>query len=79
MWRPGIQNLADYWTKHHPASHHNTFWPKILASATNDPEIFKLNTPKKTATKSSVKNILLTPSFVEQLAADQRTIVAKGA
>jgi len=21
-WRPGTQNLADYWTKHHPASHH---------------------------------------------------------
>jgi hypothetical protein len=20
-WRPGTQNLADYWTKHHPASH----------------------------------------------------------
>lgn len=21
-WRPGGQNLADYWTKHHPAAHH---------------------------------------------------------
>ena len=21
-WRPGTQNLADYWTKHHPANHH---------------------------------------------------------
>ncbi len=24
-WRPGTQNLADYWTKHHPASHHKAF------------------------------------------------------
>jgi hypothetical protein len=22
FWRPGHTNLADYWTKHHPASHH---------------------------------------------------------
>ena len=22
LWRPGNTNLADYWTKHHPASHH---------------------------------------------------------
>jgi hypothetical protein len=26
-WRPGTQNLADYWTKHHAASHHKAFWP----------------------------------------------------
>jgi hypothetical protein len=35
-WRPGTQNLADYWTKHHPASHHKAFWLQILMSATND-------------------------------------------
>jgi len=28
-WRPGTQNLADYWTKHHPASHHKSFRPQI--------------------------------------------------
>ncbi len=79
-WRPGTQNLADYWNKHHPGSHHKTFWPQILTSATTDPEIIKLNTPKKnTATKSYIKNILLTPSFVEQLAANQRAFAAKGA
>jgi hypothetical protein len=77
-WQPGTQNLADYWTKHHPASHHKPFWPQILTSATTDPEIITLNTPKNTATKSFVKNIQLTPSFVEQLAANQRTIAAKG-
>ncbi len=26
-WRPGTQNFTDYWTKHHPASHHKSFRP----------------------------------------------------
>ncbi len=26
-WRPGMQNLADHWTKHHPAKHHKFFCP----------------------------------------------------
>ncbi len=63
-WRPGTQNLADYWTKHHPASHHKTFWPQILTSSKN---------------KSFVKKILSTPVFVEQMTAQQQTIAAKGA
>jgi hypothetical protein len=71
--------LADYWTKHHPASHDKAFWPQILTPATTDPKGGKLRTPKNTATKSFIKNILLTPLFVEQLAANQRTIAAKGA
>jgi hypothetical protein len=44
-WRPGTQNLADYWTKHHPASHHKAFWPQTLTSS------------KNTANKSFVKKI----------------------
>jgi hypothetical protein len=36
-WRPGTQNLANYWTKHHPASHHKVFWPQILTSSTSKP------------------------------------------
>jgi hypothetical protein len=34
-WKPGTQNLVDYWTKHHPASHHKAFWPQILTSSKN--------------------------------------------
>jgi hypothetical protein len=41
---PVMQNLADYWTKHHPASQ-KSFWPQILTSAA-DPELTKLITPK---------------------------------
>jgi hypothetical protein len=36
-------------------------------------------TLKNTANKSFVKKILAAPSFVEQLAAKQQTIAAKGA
>jgi hypothetical protein len=79
---------VDYWTKHHPASHHKAFWPQILSS-TRKPttEVFPsshrnfhpLTTSKSTATKSFVKKNLTTPSFVEQLATEKRTIAAKGA
>ena len=31
-WRPGPDNLADYWTKHHCAAHHIEKRPTILTS-----------------------------------------------
>jgi hypothetical protein len=77
-WRPGTQNLADYWTKHHPASHHKSFRPQILTSPT-DPEYLKLTTPQNTVSKTFVKNILKTPRFAEQIAAKQDTFTARGA
>jgi len=77
-WRPGTQNLADYWTKHHPASHHKLFRPQILTSTT-DPEYLKLTTPKNTVSKTFLKNVLKTPRFVEQIAAKQKTLAARGA
>jgi hypothetical protein len=40
-WRPGTQNLADYFTKHHPATHHKSVRPTIL-TAVNDPGYRKL-------------------------------------
>jgi hypothetical protein len=40
-WRPGTQNLADYFTKHHPATHRKSVCPTILTSA-NNPEYRKL-------------------------------------
>jgi hypothetical protein len=50
-WRPGTQNLADYWTKHHPASHHKAFWPQKLTSS------------KNTANKSFVRKIFINTSI----------------
>jgi hypothetical protein len=78
-WRPGTQNLADYWTKHHPASHHKSFCPQILMSAA-DPEYIKLTgTLKTTASKSFVKHVLKTPLFAEETAAKQKTLAARSA
>jgi hypothetical protein len=72
-WRPGTQNIADYWTKHHPASHHKSFCPQILTSAT-DPKYQKLTTPRNTAVKAFVKKVLQTPQFAKQIAAKQMTL-----
>jgi hypothetical protein len=60
-WRPGTQNLADYFTKHHPASHHKSFQSQILTSP-SDPEYTKLLTPKATSTKSFVTKLLQSPN-----------------
>jgi hypothetical protein len=73
-----MQNLADYWTKHHPASHHKSFRPQILTWPT-DPEYLILTAPKNTVSKTFVKNILKIPRFVEQIAAKQTTLAARGA
>jgi hypothetical protein len=64
-WRPGTQNIADYWTRHHPTNHHKAFRPLILTSAT-DPEYQKLTTPRNTAAKAFVKKVLQTPQFAKQ-------------
>ena len=77
-WRPRTQNLVDYWTKHHPASHHKSFQPQILTSPM-DPEYLRLTTPKKTVSKSFIKHVLKTPCFMEKLAATEKTLAAQGA
>ncbi len=41
-WRPGADNLADYFTKHHPASHHRLIRNTYLAPTT-DSSKFALN------------------------------------
>jgi hypothetical protein len=77
-WRPGKQNLADYRTKHHPASHHTAFHLQILTSP-SDPEYTKLFTKQATVTKSFViDKILLTPKF-QEMAAKQHMVAARSA
>jgi hypothetical protein len=66
-WRPRTQNLADYFTKHHPTSHHKSVRPTILTHV-NNPEYMKLfKTISKSvtlvSTKLFVKNLLQTPRF----------------
>lgn len=36
FWRPGTENLADYWTKHHPASHHREMRPIVLNNSNSN-------------------------------------------
>jgi hypothetical protein len=86
-WRTGTQNLADYFTKHHPATHHKTVRPTIL-TAVNNPKYRKLFVtspttkipvpPTKTSvgTKLLVKTLLLTPKFQD---IPQNTITTRGA
>ena len=77
-WRPGTQNLADYFTKHHPASHHKASRPTYLTlTSSSDPQYKKLiltspdmkstvTTPTKastTTTKSFVKSLMKTERF----------------
>jgi hypothetical protein len=78
-WRPGTQNLADYFTKHHPASHHkanrSTFltpredphYTKLFITPqdkkTNIKSLTKLSTTTNAFTNSFGKNLLQTPRF----------------
>jgi hypothetical protein len=45
-WRPGTPNLADYFTKHHPSSHHKSVRPTILTPANDSKytELFETTT-----------------------------------
>jgi hypothetical protein len=73
-WRLGTQNLADYFTKHHPTIHHKSVHLTILTPA-NDlkyTKFFKTSTTPVTfepqiktsvSTKWFVKNLLQTPRF----------------
>jgi hypothetical protein len=76
-WKPGTQHLVDYWTKHHPASHHKTFQPLIPTSA-SDSQYLKLTTPKAAHTKSFVNKILTTPTF-QRMATNKTTFAAQSA
>jgi hypothetical protein len=77
-WRPGTQNFADYWMKHHPKNHHKSFRPLILTSAT-DPEYQKLTIPRNIAGKAFIKKLLLTPQFAKQIIAKQKMLTAQSA
>jgi hypothetical protein len=86
-WRLSTQNLADYFTKHHPTSHHKSVSPTILTPA-NDPKFTKLfetstipvtfepHIKSSVSTKLFVKNLLQTQRFT---AMTINTVTAKSA
>jgi hypothetical protein len=56
-WRPGTQNLADYFTKHHPTNYHKANRPTFLTPH-EDPQytkLFPLQQDKKPNVKSTIK------------------------
>ncbi len=66
-WRPGTQNLADYFTKHHPASHHKANRPTFLTPR-KDPQytkFFPLQQDKKPNVKSTTKPLTTTNFFTK--------------
>ena len=57
-WAPGPDNLADYWTKHHPADHHIAKRPTILTPKTVL-DALRASTKRTPATKG--KGLMKTP------------------
>jgi hypothetical protein len=91
-WRPGTQNLADYFTKHHPTSYHKANRPTFLTPR-KDPQYTKLflmpqdkkinvkipkesSTTTNSGTKLFGKNLLQTPRFMTKTI---NTVTAKRA
>jgi hypothetical protein len=66
-WRPGTQNLADYFTKHHLASHHKANRPTFLTPR-EDPQytkLFPLQQDKNPNVKSTTKPLTTTNPFTK--------------
>jgi hypothetical protein len=66
-WRPGTQNLADYFTNHHSASHHKANRLTFLTPH-EDPQytkLFPLQQDKKPNVKSPTKPSTTTNSFTK--------------
>jgi hypothetical protein len=73
-WRPGTQNLADYFTKHHPASHYKASRPTFL-TLHEDPQYTKLflkSQDTKPKVKIPTKSITTMNSFAKKILTSER-------
>ncbi len=73
-WRPGTQNLADYFTKHHPASHHKASRPTFLTPR-DDPQYTKLfltSPDTKPNMKIPTKSLTTMNSFAKKILTTER-------
>jgi hypothetical protein len=66
-WRPRTQNLADYFSKHHPASHHKANRPTFLTPRKDlqYTKLFPLQQYKKPNIKFTMKPLTTTNSFTK--------------
>eukprot|EP00804_Cyclotella_cryptica_P028183 CCRYP_011053-RC/>CCRYP_011053-RC protein AED:0.33 eAED:0.33 QI:0/0/0/1/0/0/2/0/415 len=46
-WHPGLENMGDYYTKHHPTSHHQRVRPYYLFKPTSPLELPRAPTPEE--------------------------------
>eukprot|EP00804_Cyclotella_cryptica_P013531 CCRYP_017239-RA/>CCRYP_017239-RA protein AED:0.45 eAED:0.45 QI:0/0/0/1/1/1/2/0/507 len=46
-WHPGLENMGDYYTKHHPTSHHQRVRPYYLFEPTSPLELPRAPTPEE--------------------------------
>jgi hypothetical protein len=77
-WQPGTQNLADYFTKHHPASHHIAQGPLYLTQC-KDPQytkLFLVSPSTNSNVKVPTKSLTTTNSFVKKLLTKKRFSLA---
>ncbi len=44
-WYPGMENLANYQSKHHPGAHHTVVWPYYLHKKKSPLELLRATTP----------------------------------
>ena len=42
-WKPGVQNHADYWTKHHPVLHHRSMRAKYVQDHDIKQKLYRYN------------------------------------
>ena len=77
-WQPGTQTLADYFTKHHPASHHIAQIPTYLTQR-KDPQykkLFLMSPTMKPNKKMPTKSLTTTSSFARKLLSTKRFSLA---
>jgi hypothetical protein len=78
FWRPGPTNTADYWTKHHPAIHHQSFRPQILTSQKYMDTFRRARALKRTPT-AKVQAVSAIPTAKQQAVSAVPSWIAAGA
>ena len=71
-WKPGQQNLADYYTKHFPASHHRNMRPIVLTDKTKTTSLYG----KQQHTRGCV-DTTMRPGSAKQILTYAAAVIAK--
>jgi len=66
QWHPGMENLADYQSKHHPGAHHTTVQSYYLHKENSPRELPRANQPS-TLKGCVIPGYLHVPSWIPTL------------